>query len=173
MQFQFTHPGRGATSLISGRVCATTPRFNSRTPGGVRLIFVLIEGDILMFQFTHPGRGATATTAPHLQGAWFQFTHPGRGATPMCRSSSRGTMSFNSRTPGGVRLISKKGSNAITRFQFTHPGRGATSAVHSPRSTSMFQFTHPGRGATVAISGVADMERFQFTHPGRGATAFS
>ena len=36
IQFQFTHPGRGATSaLIARSICITS--FNSRTPGGVRL----------------------------------------------------------------------------------------------------------------------------------------
>ena len=36
LEFQFTHPGRGATPswLIAG---TPQPRFNSRTPGGVRL----------------------------------------------------------------------------------------------------------------------------------------
>ena len=34
--FQFTHPGRGATTLIKCTHYGTTC-FNSRTPGGVRL----------------------------------------------------------------------------------------------------------------------------------------
>ena len=79
-EFQFTHPGRGATVEVA-----------------VVLIFDL-------FQFTHPGRGATDTLiddlplglvsihAPregcdgvilhtHPECIEFQFTHPGRGAT--------------------------------------------------------------------------------------------
>ena len=80
IRFQFTHPGRGATSLAS---CVSL---------------------ILAFQFTHPGRGATdkerilnrlqrvSIHAPR-EGCdlldmrsirllmMFQFTHPGRGAT--------------------------------------------------------------------------------------------
>ena len=35
-EFQFTHPGRGATLITLQVVLAT--RFNSRTPGGVRLL---------------------------------------------------------------------------------------------------------------------------------------
>ena len=33
--------------------------FNSRTPGGVRLIGWLFVALWVQFQFTHPGRGAT------------------------------------------------------------------------------------------------------------------
>ena len=81
-EFQFTHPGRGAT------------------PIEVKLMQANVE-----FQFTHPGRGATlrlVAVLPRLcvsihapregcdddtQGlnsfpVLFQFTHPGRGATP-------------------------------------------------------------------------------------------
>ena len=80
-EFQFTHPGRGATSL-SDRETTLSDSFNSRTPGGVR---PALDGEVyplLGFQFTHPGRGATAganqAVNAYLQ---FQFTHPGRGAT--------------------------------------------------------------------------------------------
>ena len=78
--FQFTHPGRGATS---SREIGCPPS---------------------VFQFTHPGRGATTSPTPHrgiscvsihapregcdVQSSprffglfEFQFTHPGRGAT--------------------------------------------------------------------------------------------
>ena len=33
---------------------------------------------------------------------------------------------FNSRTPGGVRLLRPSELELIVEFQFTHPGRGAT-----------------------------------------------
>ena len=102
MQFQFTHPGRGATvyahqamkkDLVSihapregcdtsTRLCSTlVARFNSRTPGGVRLNGVDYRTSSLQFQFTHPGRGATQ--GPHIR-------------VGLQRR-------FNSRTPGGVR----------------------------------------------------------------------
>ena len=78
--FQFTHPGRGATVedsevatwkpvsihapregcdryYDSGGECY--PRFNSRTPGGVRHRVIIIGRGFRWFQFTHPGRGAT------------------------------------------------------------------------------------------------------------------
>ena len=192
-RFQFTHPGRGATSR--------DPKF-------------VIDDE---FQFTHPGRGATSSAVGTLiLISPFQFTHPGRGATlgavcyltaissfnsrtpggvrpgrfdPTGASSS----SFNSRTPGGVRRTTRTFGEQEVRFQFTHPGRGATEfllaktrtsgvSIHAPRegcdsnrdrgkqrglsfnsrtpggvrpdfdqkwrASSLFQFTHPGRGAT-------------------------
>ena len=56
-KFQFTHPGRGATSKRRQVI------FDAK------------------FQFTHPGRGATGFTEYNIRPATFQFTHPGRGAT--------------------------------------------------------------------------------------------
>ena len=103
-EFQFTHPGRGAT------VCG---RFLSLSHTA--------------FQFTHPGRGATVVdllgegeadvsihapregcdrvwqaSGPPSRG--FQFTHPGRGATTAWDLGIHPVHRFNSRTPGGVRL---------------------------------------------------------------------
>ena len=100
--------------------------FNSRTPGGVRQNISKPAEVQAMFQFTHPGRGATdfddlrrrsfdvSIHAPREGCDWivsslsalmeaFQFTHPGRGATRPPYPPPPGG-SFNSRTPGGVRL---------------------------------------------------------------------
>ena len=74
----------------------------------------------------------------------FQFTHPGRGATSICLSKIFLHLSFNSRTPGGVRRSRSISRIVYTKFQFTHPGRGATPAldidlvakdvsIHAPR----------------------------------------
>ena len=60
----------------------------------------------------------------------------------------RQKMGFNSRTPGGVRLVDEAKVATKISFQFTHPGRGATLPALSVRSSQLFQFTHPGRGAT-------------------------
>ena len=38
----------------------------------------------------------------------FQFTHPGRGATRPISPTARQKISFNSRTPGGVRQCGAK-----------------------------------------------------------------
>ena len=80
VEFQFTHPGRGATGLslfyelqddvsihapregcdrVAERIYSVSSRFNSRTPGGVRLKQMTPLEVQLLFQFTHPGRGAT------------------------------------------------------------------------------------------------------------------
>ena len=59
-------------------------RFNSRTPGGVRLSASYHPLLSLRFQFTHPGRGATGINKPDTRLRKFQFTHPGRGATHQC-----------------------------------------------------------------------------------------
>ena len=192
-QFQFTHPGRGATKLSDDRVKRKK-----------------------LFQFTHPGRGATVQVeleervspvsihAPREGcdfavrlclpiSAMFQFTHPGRGATHHPRCAGTPMTRFNSRTPGGVRREARALLLPFLKFQFTHPGRGATSqlgnhtivtavSIHAPRegcdarvlssevSNAEFQFTHPGRGATVVHTIGATSNKFQFTHPGRGAT---
>ena len=79
-QFQFTHPGKGATRSIVGatrrrRVSIHAPwegcdglyinstkrptRFNSRTLGRVRLSSFIPQCQWGAFQFTHPGKGAT------------------------------------------------------------------------------------------------------------------
>ena len=128
LTFQFTHPGRGATERSAvpiGRaeVSIHAPREGcdpDRSP--VKVLALLFQFthpgrgatscntfDISLhhlFQFTHPGRGATHLPQPNFFQPAFQFTHPGRGATSGKRTDSTATSSFNSRTPGGVRLDS-------------------------------------------------------------------
>ena len=174
LMFQFTHPGRGATSACAYSSMITSvsihaPRegcdlrlrilvddhqcFNSRTPGGVRLdLFEVYElGD---------------NVSIHA---------PREGCDNASSADVLGDLRFNSRTPGGVRHFPIKKVNGFSWFQFTHPGRGATVqgeavrlakyvSIHAPRegcdrnerfrlmSSELFQFTHPGRGATRAIS---------------------
>ena len=169
-KFQFTHPGKGAT-----------------TQGPKSQYF-------LLFQFTHPGKGATQITPSlawsrgvSIHAPWegcdplppllpaqpvqFQFTHPGKGATYHPQGGRGGAQRFNSRTLGRVRLGGACPVYHYIEFQFTHPGKGATRtgryapagrlvsihapwegcdrAVYAPWMTScVFQFTHPGKGAT-------------------------
>ena len=56
----------------------------------------------------------------------FQSTHPGWGATVSSMADSVGTMYFNPRTPGGVRLEQYAIVALDKKFQSTHPGWGAT-----------------------------------------------
>ena len=191
--FQFTHPGRGATSRCPTRTLKRLC-FNSRTPGGVRL---------------------GAAELGYI-GVAFQFTHPGRGATNFGSAGSRHSRCFNSRTPGGVRHVTEGMEWMPQTFQFTHPGRGATRrvlplphatmvSIHAPRegcdlmhaettiTDDSFNSRTPGgvrpRAATPPApicgfnsrtpggvrrspaSSVAVTPTFQFTHPGRGATS--
>ena len=57
-EFQFTHPGKGATLLNPIQISISDK-----------------------FQFTHPGKGATKHIRTRNGAAQFQFTHPGKGAT--------------------------------------------------------------------------------------------
>ena len=86
--FQFTHPGKGATSFhrcievkcfrfnsrTLGRVRPRPPchhgrprRFNSRTLGRVRQSWYLRVIIPVAFQFTHPGKGATVLCPVYLR----------------------------------------------------------------------------------------------------------
>ena len=124
--FQFTHPGRGATSSIiakiyQGSVSIHAPRegcdllssaqrtlqasFNSRTPGGVRLVRHFYRGNKTTFQFTHPGRGATALVLHRLaMPLCFNSRTPGGVRRARDTATTAPRPRFNSRTPGGVRL---------------------------------------------------------------------
>ena len=176
VEFQSTHPARGATG----------------------------EGDFIacfhpLFQSTHPARGATAGdklgggdqrisihapregcdhTHIHIIGvgqrisihapregcddvskerffvkAPFQSTHPARGATAHITIYWYETRNFNPRTPRGVRPLPP-----------TPLSRGKSISIHAPRegcdavffvalSTIIpFQSTHPARGATMGYT---------------------
>ena len=102
----------------------------------------------------------------------FQFTHPVWGATSRIVISLSIILSFNSRTPCGVRRerLLRVGGKYV--FQFTHPVWGATGELkRSQESYVQFQFTHPVWGATSGqLSSNIGQLKFQFTHPVWGAT---
>ena len=153
--FNSRTPG-GVRPYLDYLQMGTHLRFNSRTPGGVRLICrISLLRPKWSFNSRTPGgvRHRSDSTRHHHQDVsihapregcdlipavndwlvkWFQFTHPGRGATSASRTSSPTPTGFNSRTPGGVRLVECGVSYKSITFQFTHPGRGAT-AQRSPR----------------------------------------
>ena len=123
--------------------------FNSRTPGGVRLLSLCVVLCSLWFQFTHPGRGATISESCFTFADRFQFTHPGRGATTDDACADRQEAVSIHAPREGCDVLSASSPPSTPRFQFTHPGRGATiRSAHIFPDTSLFQFTHPGRGAT-------------------------
>ena len=79
--FQFTHPGRGATSPILG---GQIPQRS--------------------FQFTHPGRGATIWLAIRILLTRVSIHAPREGCDKVAEAYQVDVQRFNSRTPGGVRL---------------------------------------------------------------------
>ena len=151
--FQFTHPGRGATR-VRRQGKARRGRFNSRTPGGVRLLKAFMT-TILQSRFNSRTPG---------------------GVRRVIMSSSDNSAGFNSRTPGGVRPdnLTSMVSNAYVSIHAPREGcDGARSSslldqphvsIHAPREGCdlrrktlarfmiWFQFTHPGRGATSSFS---------------------
>ena len=171
--FQFTHPGKGATS---------------------KTIYQAIN--YLGFQFTHPGKGATRrrkvpivgdcvsihapwegcdviNTSTLMASIKFQFTHPGKGATIPPKQSASVIRRFNSRTLGRVRLSEMVRWVYDCYVSIHAPWEGCDdrqrhtalllSACFNSRTlgrvrhiltllstdtTAVFQFTHPGKGAT-------------------------
>ena len=103
LMFQFTHPGRGATVVLSEPTIAelvsihapregcdlywlddahTATGFNSRTPGGVRHVVIawVVVGQAVSIHAPREGCDARLKADGAIRGK-FQFTHPGRGAT--------------------------------------------------------------------------------------------
>ena len=108
IEFQFTHPGRGATkvqTLLSMPICS----FNSRTPGGVRQRAIVVASAESVFQFTHPGRGATYSCQLRSNHYRVSIHAPREGCDIDLTPSVCLLISFNSRTPGGVRPGSPTG----------------------------------------------------------------
>ena len=170
IEFQFTHPGRGATYLgvavcLLAKVSIHAPR------EGCDRTSVLASAGCLRFQFTHPGRGATSITTG--LGVWitFQFTHPGRGATNNTQPPPpQVAVSIHAPREGCDKYEQGRHLGLSVSIHAPREGCDLTPSTDSP-STSPFQFTHPGRGATVSSkSGILKCLGFQFTHPGRGAT---
>ena len=126
-EFQFTHPGKGATSISIPRY-EEIDRFNSRTLGRVRrrprgLQDVALRVSIhapwegcdtklrhrnlrrLSFQFTHPGKGATYLLPSfHIRSAKVSIHAPWEGCDRGRNRLACNTGGFNSRTLGRVRL---------------------------------------------------------------------
>ena len=166
-KFQFTHPGRGATSTPRA-VSSSSQSFNSRTPGGVRRPSSERRSSAEAFQFTHPGRGATRDKQGRSTWPAFQFTHPGRGATPSSRPHWGQAFGFNSRTPGGVRLGGLIKVQELTKFQFTHPGRGATVLETHERGRALVSIHAPREGCDLLAVNILPTEDVSIHAPREG-----
>ena len=144
-EFQFTHPGRGATALKNAL---------SRT---------------LIVSIHAPREGCDVTCTDMLTATLrFQFTHPGRGATQACTISNSEIVSFNSRTPGGVRLRKVFSAEKFRGFQFTHPGRGATSNKVTTNLRQMVSIHAPREGCDHHLSELADEPTVSIHAPREG-----
>ena len=81
VEFQFTHPGKGATDLfeIVGKYVPVSIHAPWEGCDSSDFCTKELSGK---FQFTHPGKGATSIERlSSVEGTRFQFTHPGKGAT--------------------------------------------------------------------------------------------
>ena len=126
--FQFTHPGRGATSR-SLTLSTLYSGFNSRTPGGVRHRSTSPSWIVSGFQFTHPGRGATRSpTQPKQSRNCFNSRTPG-GVRLGLATRPIQMLCFNSRTPGGVRQPREGRAPYITPVSIHAPREGCD---HTP-----------------------------------------
>ena len=124
VQFQSTHPARGATSegtpsivvgwyfnprtprgvrRAGGSGCPAEGYFNPRTPRGVRLdpLYLMFEGDL--FQSTHPARGATLGLSLQTSNILISIHAPREGCDLSGSIGVSSWVNFNPRTPRGVR----------------------------------------------------------------------
>ena len=124
--FQFTHPGKGATTSF-GRCATGSIRFNSRTLGRVRL-----EQTIHNFQHSR-----------------FNSRTLGRVRRTLVRSCTTVVSGFNSRTLGRVRRSILTADGITDSVSIHAPWEGCDKReLQSSTPISSFQFTHPGKGAT-------------------------
>ena len=127
--------------------------------------------EFFQFQFTHPGRGATGNVGKAIKLLFVSIHAPREGCDCVLAVATVATTSFNSRTPGGVRLAAAAARLAALRVSIHAPREGCDQdTTKTIQINKTFQFTHPGRGATWTADGKEDLFVFQFTHPGRGAT---
>ena len=92
-----------------------------------------------------------------------------------CDSSSNPTRvrskSFNSRTPGGVRLVGKCQLSVYVDVSIHAPREGCDSGTLLPVSHLGVSIHAPREGCDlIAVTPSLNHFLFQFTHPGRGAT---
>ena len=141
--FQFTHPRRGATRVRSLVIlttivsihapqegcdrfrelrCRWDKRFNSRTPGGVRRQRGGNGQDQWRVSIHAPQEGCDGPECSAIRGNGVSFHAPLEGCDRRERQSAHLRQGFNSRTPGGVRLIPLSALITLTRFNSRTPG---------------------------------------------------
>ena len=146
----------------------TSQSFNSRTPGGVRLLKSVDNRTPEQFQFTHPGRGATDAEVVLEERREVSIHAPREGCDLTIAFTPYSFLSFNSRTPGGVRQRrSALRSCCQGGFNSRTPGGVRLEMLSLLDTTRTFQFTHPGRGATTTAQRIVLSHRcFNSRTPG-------
>ena len=103
IQFQSTHPARGATSSFS-TLNKRCKNFNPRTPRGVRREPSTASQGHSSISIHAPREGCDVNVKHHFyHPPKFQSTHPARGATWTFVRTRFPNSNFNPRTPRGVR----------------------------------------------------------------------
>ena len=191
--FQFTHPVRGATKTVGVGGALTGVSIHAPRAGCDQEVLTRMKEE-LKVSIHAPRAGCDFATRrlPSSEGE-IQFTHPVRGATAMPRPNSSGFISFNSRTPCGVRLGAHYCATVHQRFNSRTPcgvrpvagGKrmdGVFVSIHAPRagcdSTTLTTCSLPSSFNSRTPCGVRPLSfvysmcvrAFQFTHPVRGAT---
>ena len=147
LQFQSTHPLRGATAAaeVSDEIinisihaplagCDDNQKapvhsrtyFNPRTPCGVRPSRRRKQTAPQEFQSTHPLRGATPRRLCFPRPRGISIHAPLAGCDFSLRTNYCLGLHFNPRTPCGVRRRMSSPGTRFQSFQSTHPLRGAT-----------------------------------------------
>ena len=124
-EFQFTHPGKGATSSVD-ECLAYSHRFNSRTLGRVRLTGVVPSELFGTVSIHAPWEGCDSIRSGTPYVGDVSIHAPWEGCDGQWTHDHQSGRSFNSRTLGRVRLTLDVPSLNYLQFQFTHPGKGAT-----------------------------------------------
>ncbi len=109
VEFQFTHPGKGATSMALISQTLTSVSIHAPWEGCDLVLVSLVLLMLLCFNSRTLGRVRQTQELLNRKHSTFQFTHPGKGATPLWYGITLGLHSFNSRTLGRVRPLSHCG----------------------------------------------------------------
>ena len=194
LEFQSTHPARGATPSKIGdrghnRISIHAPR-----EGCDAQLRPQSEGHIVI-SIHAPREGCDLDTSRGCTQGGISIHAPREGCDRERARSVGGGGDFNPRTPRGVRpqdgaqrfpviIISihapREGCDPTGRvyqdfdgkFQSTHPARGATSRAGTSSSLSTYFNPRTPRGVRQRHNAIKTMAYpFQSTHPARGATA--
>ena len=193
IEFQFTHPGRGATRLCPCYL-VRKESFNSRTPGGVRPLPLCPHLSYSCFNSRTPGGVRQDTPKSVLVSSSVSIHAPREGCDFALSIYYVMPYFVSIHAPReGCDVALTAPTDRQVKFQFTHPGRGATPfglifnrskyvSIHAPREgcdsvldTSRrfpggFNSRTPGGVRQRCNPSALWLLEFQFTHPGRGAT---